>query len=369
MNTLFFYGTLRHVPLLECVLGRSSDTLDLAEAQLPDHVALSSPDGHYPVLRPQRGTATAGVIVRALSDQDIARLNHYEGGFAYELRKVTLSTGESAAVYIPDASVQSLDTAWDFQAWQDRWADMTLWAAKEVMDAFGRMSPADIATRFPRIRARAWSKVLAQSGRHGLGVLRGQVDVVSRTQAYSNFYALEDVQLRHEEFDGGMSDTLDRAVLVSSDAAIVLPYDPDRDRVLLVEQIRLGPIGRADPVCWQMEPVAGLIDPGETPEQAARREGAEEADLVFQRLEPAGECYASPGAATDFFHLFVGLCDLPDGSAGLGGEPTEGENIRSHLMSFDALLNMAEDRRVANTPLAMLTYWLGHHRARLRNRA
>lgn len=177
---------------------------------------------------------------------------------------------------------------------------------------------------------------------------------------------MDEIELRHETFDGGMSDGMERAVFVSSDAAIVLPYDPVRDRVLLVEQVRLGPIGRDDPVRWQMEPVAGLIDPGETPEQAARREGAEEAGLVFGALEPVGECYASPGAATDFFHLFVGMCDLPDGSAGIGGEEQEGENIRSHLIPFSDLLALADDRRVANAPLALLAFWLARHRARLR---
>lgn len=366
MNTLFFYGTLRHVPLLECVLGRGAATFDMSKAKLRDFMAWSSPDETYPVLRTQPGTDTTGIVVRDLSDQDVARLNYYEGGFSYELRGVTMTSGEAADVYLPGSSVEALEAAWNFEVWQRRWADMTLWAASEVMEGFGTLSAADVAARFPRIRARAWSKVLAQTGRHGQGLLRGRVDIVSRTKAYSDFFAMEDICLRHETFDGGTSAMLDRAVFVSSDAAIVLPYDPARDRVLLVEQVRLGPIGRADPVCWQLEPVAGLIDPGEAPEEAARREGVEEAGLEFRTIEPAGECYASPGAATDFFHLFVGLCDLPDGSAGIGGEESEGENIRSHLMSFDALLNMAEERRVANTPLAMLTYWLAHHRARLR---
>ncbi|WP_299749023.1 NUDIX domain-containing protein [uncultured Tateyamaria sp.] len=366
MNNLFFYGTLQHVPLLERVLGRSADSIDLAPASLRDYVALSEQEGHYPVLRQRANAETAGIIVRGLSTEDFARLNYYEGGFDYELRAVTLTSGEAADVYVPGQTVSSTDDVWDFSAWQERWGAMTVWAAEEVMDGFGKLDAEEVARRFPRIRARAWSKVLAQSGRHGQGVLDGRVDIVSHTRAHTNFFAMDEVALRHETFGGDMSDQIERAVFISSDAAIVLPYDPVRDRVLLVEQIRLGPIGRNDPVQWQMEPVAGLIDPGETAEEAARREGAEEAGLEFRLLEPAGECYASPGAATDFFHLFVGICDLPDDSAGIGGQEDEGENIRSHLLSFVDLLEMADDRRVANAPLALLTYWLARHRARLR---
>ncbi|MEL6464595.1 MAG: NUDIX domain-containing protein [Pseudomonadota bacterium] len=366
MTALFFYGTMRHMPLLRFVLGRDADALDAAEAVLPDFITLSGPDGLYPVLRARAGAETPGVVVRDLSSDDIARLNFYEGGFDYDLCDVTLASGEGAQVYVPGAGVPAADDVWIFDEWEARWGAMTLWAAHEVMEGYGRLSPDIIAARFPRIRARAWSKVLAQTGRHGAGVLKGHVDIRSRRRVHTNFFAMDDITLRHETFDGNISEELLRSVFISSDAAIVLPYDPKRDRVLLVEQIRLGPIGRNDPVRWQMEPVAGLIDPGETPQTAARREAEEEAGLTFDRLEPVGECYASPGAATDFFHLFVGLCELPDGSAGIGGADSEGEHIRSHLMPYDDLLAMADDRRVANVPLALLTYWLARHRDRLR---
>lgn len=366
MNSMFFYGTLRHVPLLECVLARSADDIDFSLTTLRDYAAYSGPEGLYPVLRESLNADTKGIVVRGLTTEDVERLNYYEGGFDYTLRRVTLTSGEQADVYVPGPLVSHNDAVWDLSAWTHRWADMTVWAAEEAMDGFGKLSAEEVAHRFPRIRARAWSKVLAQSGRHGQGVLDGRVDVVSRSRVHTNFFAMDELVLRHETFGGEMSDRIERAVFVSSDAAIVLPYDPVRDRVLLVEQIRLGPVGRNDPVQWQMEPVAGLIDPGETAEEAARREGAEEAGLEFQVLEPVGECYASPGAATDFFHMFVGLCNLPDGSAGIGGQEDEGENIRSHLLSFPDLLTMADDRRVANAPLALLTYWLARHRARLR---
>ncbi len=367
MKTLFFYGTLRHVALLECVIDRSADDLDHAEAVLPGHAVLAARGAPFPVLVRDAAARAPGRVVRGLTSDDIARLDYYEAGFDYDLRSMTLESGEVANVYVPSDPPALTNGPWDLAQWERDWAAMSVAAAQEVMDGFGTLDPDVIVARFPRIRARAWSRVLAQNGRHGAGVLKGRVDIVERKRAHTNFFAMDEIKLRHETFQGGTSDVLDRAVFLSSDASLVLPYDPVRDRVLLVEQIRLGPIARYDPVAWQMEPIAGLIDPGESPEAAAHREAREEAALTFYQLEPVGECYASPGAATDFFHMFVGLCDLPDSATGIGGEEVEGENIRSHIMGFDALLAMAEDRRTANAPLTLLTYWLAHHRDRLRN--
>ncbi|WP_299374830.1 NUDIX domain-containing protein [uncultured Tateyamaria sp.] len=366
MTDMFFYGTLRHVPLLECVLGRDASDLDVTAAELPGYVARNGEAGLYPVLVAQGSGMAQGVLVRGLDGDALARLNFYEGGFDYAVGAAALSNGALAQVYLPSDAVEAEDGAWLFDAWCAKWAEMTVIAAREAMSHFGRLSPQEMARQLPRMRARAWSQILARSGDHGDGVLHGAVDIRHHARVYANFFALDELQLRHETFDGGISEELDRAVFVNADATIVLPYDPVRDRVLLVEQVRMGPIVRRDPHVWQLEPVAGLVDPGEQPAETAHREAQEEAGLQFRSLEDVGHCYASPAASTDFFHLYVGLCDLPDGTAGVAGKEDEGENIRSHVLSFEALMEMAEARRTVNAPLTLLTYWLAHHRARLR---
>lgn len=65
----------------------------------------------------------------------------------------------------------------------------------------------------------------------------------------------------------------------------VLPYDPQRDEVVLIEQFRVGAMGRTDNP-WLVEMVAGLIDKDEQPEEVAHREAEEEAGLTFSALWP-----------------------------------------------------------------------------------
>ena len=197
----------------------------------------------------------------------------------------------------------------------------------------------------------------------------GDVEVTRHTEPYAQFFSVEEFDLRHRRFDGTMSEPMRRAVFVSGDAATVLPYDPVRDRVMLIEQFRAGPFGRGDPQPWMLEPIAGRIDPGETPEAAARREAVEEAGLTLGALVKVGQYYPSPGMLAEYLYSFVGLADLPDGSAGLGGLAEEHEDIRAHLVSFDRLMALVDSGEVQIAPLLVTIYWLAANRARLRAEA
>ena len=113
------------------------------------------------------------------------------------------------------------------------------------------------------------------------------VEIDAQHNRHAGFFLTREFTLRHPLFRGGLSAPVRREVFVATDAAIVLPYDPVRDRVLLVEQFRMGPFGRGDPFPWMLEPVAGRVDPGEPPEETARRECVEEAGLT---LDTVGAC-------------------------------------------------------------------------------
>ncbi len=367
MANLFFYGTLRHLPLLEIVLGRGRETLDLTPTALPDHEVRGVAEGPFPTIAPRAGARAPGVLLRDLSPEDIARLDFYEGSFAYDLALVTLENGSEAQVYFPQPGLWTPEEPWSLEGWERDWGALSCHAAREVMSYMGRKDRETVARMFPMIRARAAAKVNGARSKHGANTLKGRVAVARVDRVYANFFALEEWHLSHETFAGGMSAPVERAVFIGTDAALVLPYDPVRDRVLLVEQMRMGPLARHDRAVWQLEPVAGRIDPGETAEGAARREAMEEAGLELGRLEPVAEVYASPGSATDFFHIFVGLADLPDAATGVSGLDAEHEDIRSHLLDFDALMALCDRQEAANGPLVIAAYWLARHRARLRS--
>jgi ADP-ribose pyrophosphatase len=239
--------------------------------------------------------------------------------------------------------------------------------ATAILRLFGQVPAQAVRARLPQLRVAVASAMRASAlpearQRQGMGV----VSLDGYTVAHFGFFGLEVQTLRHVRFDGSLSAPLRREVFQMGDAVTVLPYDPKLDRVLLIEQFRTGPFGRGDPCPWTLEAIAGRIDPGETPEDAARREAVEEAGLTLGRLEKIAEYYPSPGAITEYVYSYLALCDLPDSVAGDFGKDDEAEDIRSHLVSFDAFMALVETGEIATAPLVLTALWLQRERARLR---
>ncbi|WP_192034817.1 NUDIX domain-containing protein [Halomonas sp. YLGW01] len=196
----------------------------------------------------------------------------------------------------------------------------------------------------------------------------GQADVerLDDECLHQGFFRLERRRLRHRRFEGGWSEEVVREVHVRFDAVGVLLYDVERDAVVLVEQIRAGALDDAVSP-WKLEPVAGLVKPGETPAEVARREAIEEANCPIGELIELHSYYPSPGACSERVTLFCGLVD----SAGLGGVhglDEEHEDIQVHVLPYLKAWELLDAGRLDNAMCLIAFHWLARERASLRAR-
>ncbi|MDR0281104.1 MAG: NUDIX domain-containing protein [Paucimonas sp.] len=190
------------------------------------------------------------------------------------------------------------------------------------------------------------------------------VEIVRRENCFQGFYRLDRVHLRHELFAGGMGREISRELFVRHDAVCVLPYDPQRDEVVLIEQFRVGALDKvANP--WLVELVAGLIDKGESPEAVAHREAQEEAGLTFSALWPMTRYFPSPGGSDELVHLYLGRCSS-EGAGGLHGLEEEGEDIRVRTWAFEDALQAVRDGQIANAATIIALQWLALNRDEVR---
>lgn len=184
-----------------------------------------------------------------------------------------------------------------------------------------------------------------------------RVEIVKKETPFKGYFQIDRYTLRHELFDGGMGPEVSREVFERGHAACVVPYDPQRDEVVLIEQFRPGAYASGDENPWLIEIVAGIIDPGETPENVVRRESVEEASLAVTDLHNLGTHLMTPGGSSESMAIYVGRCDA-SGAGGTHGLQDEGEDIRVFTASSDEAIAMVRDGRIRNamTGLALLLF-------------
>ncbi len=189
------------------------------------------------------------------------------------------------------------------------------------------------------------------------------VDILDRTVAYEGFFTLEKIRLRHGLFAGGMSAELTRELFLRGRVAAVLPYDPVRDAVVLVEQFRIGGL-EAAAGAWMLETVAGYADPHETIEAVARREASEEADLELLELRRICDYYPTPGASSELVSLFCARVDA-GAAGGIHGLDAEGEDIRVHVVPFDEAMDLLASGTINSAMPIIALQWLALNREEL----
>lgn len=183
---------------------------------------------------------------------------------------------------------------------------------------------------------------------------------------YNGFFKINLYQFEHALFAGGQSATIRREILERGDAVAVLPYDPVTDCILLIEQIRIGAI-KSKQSPWLLECIAGMTDGGTNYEDVVRREAFEEAGLVLSELEFMLSYLSSPGGTTERLHLYLAKTDLSQLQSGVYGLATEGEDIKTHILSFDDAMARLATGEIDNAASVISLQWLALNRERIIN--
>lgn len=195
---------------------------------------------------------------------------------------------------------------------------------------------------------------------------RDDVEILDTETLWKGFFRMDRVRLRHRLFAGGWGQPITREVFERGHAAALLPYDPVRDEVVLIEQFRAAAMtAGAEP--WLVEIVAGIIEDGETAEDVARRETVEEAGCEVTDIVPVMDVFTTPGGSSERIAIFVGRVNT-QGVGGIHGLADEGEDIRVFTESLDAALARQANGGIVNLIAIAALQWLALNREEIRAR-
>ena len=149
--------------------------------------------------------------------------------------------------------------------------------------------------------------------------------IINKKNIYDGFFKMHEVTLKYQKYDGSWTNNIKRELFGGAQVAAVLPYDPIKKEIVLIQQFRPGTISKNFDH-YLNEIVAGIIDKDEDPESAAVRECLEETGCKVKKLIPIQGYFPAPGSSESFYYLYLGEVETFKGSR-IMGMKNENEDI------------------------------------------
>ena len=180
-------------------------------------------------------------------------------------------------------------------------------------------------------------------------------EILKTETLLDDFLTINAYQVKHDLFAGGKSPELRRLRLEKEKAVSVLLYDPVLQKVVMVDQFRIGALEETQ--SWLLENPAGYVEANETAETVAVREVLEETGCELQELIKICEFMVSPGISNERIILFCGKVDASSAD-GIHGLKEEGEDIKVEVLSLEEASRELYDGRINSTSTIMSMQWL-----------
>ena len=184
-----------------------------------------------------------------------------------------------------------------------------------------------------------------------------KVSIEQKRYLLDDFFKIEEAYLRFEQFNGRMSPLVRRLNLERGDSVAVLIFNQDTGKLILVSQFRYPTYQNKHG--WTIEAIAGMVDPGEKPEETVRRELEEETGLKIDSLEHISTFYPSPGGSSERIYLYYSEVSGEKAKyRETGGLLAHGEDVKAIEMTLKDALAKIKSGEIVDAKTIIGIYWL-----------
>jgi nudix-type nucleoside diphosphatase (YffH/AdpP family) len=184
-----------------------------------------------------------------------------------------------------------------------------------------------------------------------------KVSIEQKRYILDDFFKIEEAYLRFEQFNGKMSPLVRRLSLERGDSVAVLIFNHNTGKLIMVSQFRYPTYQYKHG--WTLEIIAGMVDPGEKPEETVRRELEEEIGMKIDELEHISTFYPSPGGSSERIYLYYSEVS---GSGAkykqTGGLIGHGEDVKAMEITLEEAQAKIVSGEIVDAKTIIAIYWL-----------
>ena len=164
MGNYFFYGTLRSISVLEKVIGKTSNHLDIIPAFAPKSELRLVIDENFPVIIfGDNYMGVDGIVVSGLTDDDIARIRFFEDvEFAPKIMSVETDGKYSEAKYFSQKGVEPSRDHWFYDEWKEKDEALTLVTTELWMQLYGKYTAEEADQYWNDVKKQAYHQYHSQ---------------------------------------------------------------------------------------------------------------------------------------------------------------------------------------------------------------
>jgi len=186
--------------------------------------------------------------------------------------------------------------------------------------------------------------------------------IINKKKIHDGFFKMHQINFTHQKHNGEWSPEVSREIFGGAQVATVLPYDPIKKKIVLIKQFRIGVLERKnDPLL--IEIVAGMVDSGETPIEAAKRECLEETGCIANKIKKIYSYYPAPGSSESYYHFFLAEVNAYDDER-IFGQEYENEDILVKSYTIPEIKKLLKDKKIINgvTLIALQWFFLEYYK-------
>ncbi len=184
-----------------------------------------------------------------------------------------------------------------------------------------------------------------------------RVDILNRAEVFQkSIFRMEAITFRYETYAGDMSADIQRLSLDRGDSVAAVVHETKQNVLIFTEQFRISTYDKGPG--WLLELPAGILEAGEAPDRAMRRELEEEIGYRVSSLQHINTFYLSPGGISERVFLFYARVSTTQRVSMGGGLAAEGENIRVVTLPVPEALHRIQSGKIVDAKTIIGLQWL-----------